>query len=369
MPRPNLLPMLFALLLTPLSPALADDAAPAAKVLAARGEVIATREGAPPRPLERGSPVYSGETIITGNGEAQIRFSDQALLTLYTDTRFAIDDYRFSEETADDGRAEFSLLQGLIHTLSGKVGKRRPERYKLETSMAVLGLRGTDFRVLLDHQLHVSLLEGAVELTNQGGSLLVEGGQNAVVSAIDVAPRMTRRVIDPAPFRWRPTPLPTTSAQTDGVGEQATPVSNEGSADVPGGPQPPPPRQDAPPPRAEEPPHPGHPGLPDHGAPPPPDALGIPDHGEPPEPAEPPPPAAPPPRTHDLEEQLREPRPPGPEPRPQGPTPPGATSPTTPPAPRPGPLPQPGGAHPPSNQPTPGAPPGGPPGGATRPPR
>ncbi|MBF0379904.1 MAG: FecR domain-containing protein [Magnetococcales bacterium] len=169
----------------------------AAVVLAARGEVSAVIKGEQPRNLKRHSLLYSGETIVTKNGEAQVQFTDGCLLTIYRDTRFVIDDYQFANKKQKN-RANFSLLNGLIHTMTGTIGKDDPDNYKLETTMAMLGIRGTDFRMLKSDDLLVSMLDGKVVLSNDGGSLEVSVGQNAVVTGSDVMPRLTSRTVNPA---------------------------------------------------------------------------------------------------------------------------------------------------------------------------
>ncbi|MBF0371217.1 MAG: FecR domain-containing protein [Magnetococcales bacterium] len=167
----------------------------AAKVLAARGEVHAQEVDQAPRPLKRGALVHNGETIVTGAGEAQIRFTDGAMLTLYKNTRFAIDDYRYQAPGVDTNRAHMSLIKGAIHTLTGKIGKNRPREYKLKTSLAMLGIRGTDYTALLAKTLHVSVNDGAVVLQNDGGELVVEAGQNALVTTLKMAPKLTKKRI------------------------------------------------------------------------------------------------------------------------------------------------------------------------------
>ena len=69
--------------------------------------------------------------------------------------------------------------------------------------MAVLGLRGTDYRLLMDKYLHLSLLEGRIFLSNGKGSLLVKGGQHALVKGFNHSPKLTRQSINPDSHRWR----------------------------------------------------------------------------------------------------------------------------------------------------------------------
>src|SRR3954466_11576122 len=49
-----------------------------------------------PRSLRKGAEINSGETVITGdNGRTQVRFSDGGYISLQSNTRFRIDEYRY----------------------------------------------------------------------------------------------------------------------------------------------------------------------------------------------------------------------------------------------------------------------------------
>nr|CRH07378.1 Conserved exported protein of unknown function [Candidatus Magnetococcus massalia] len=196
--------MLGFSLLMAYSPA-ASAAQEAARILAARGEVVATTAGAgadkPQRPLQRGSGVFSGEQVITGpQGRAQLRFSDGMLLTLDSKTRFAINDYLYRKDRAKD-RAFLQLEQGSLHLLTGSIPKSRQEGFKLETTLAILGVRGTDFSAHLGKQLQVSVRSGLVSVTNQAGSLLLKAGQSATVVGANIIPRLANAPLMPGSIR------------------------------------------------------------------------------------------------------------------------------------------------------------------------
>lgn len=148
----------------------------AGTILAISGDVVA-EQGGEQRRLERLSTVNSGDTVITGEGQVQLRFEDGALLTLYSDTRFVVDEYRYG--SGKKSRAHFSLLKGLMHTLTGEMGK---DNYKLKTRLANLGVRGTEFEVRLDNALLVSVHQGRVVVSNGGGSVEVPAGSSLRVT-------------------------------------------------------------------------------------------------------------------------------------------------------------------------------------------
>ena len=75
---------LFFFLLFLFSPVLvqAQEAAPAGRVIASSGEIKAKNSKGVTRKLQQNSPVYGGDTLITGSNSAQIRFSDGSLTSL-----------------------------------------------------------------------------------------------------------------------------------------------------------------------------------------------------------------------------------------------------------------------------------------------
>lgn len=177
----NLFSVLLVLSLFAALPALAAETA--GVILAFTGKVEVER-GAKAIPATRLAELYSGDTIAVAEGQAQLRFVDGTLLTLYPNTRFAVDEYRYGKGNGD--RAQFSLVNGLMHTLTGQIDKKN---YLLKTRLANLGVRGTEYSARLDDVLHVSVNTGRVAIANAGGTLLVNAGGSAVVTSASAMPR------------------------------------------------------------------------------------------------------------------------------------------------------------------------------------
>ena len=78
-----------------------------------------------------------GDAIERPRRSAQLRFSDETLVALRAKSRFHVADYRFGG--ADDGAstAVFALLQGGLRTITGLIGRGRPERYRMTTPLAL----------------------------------------------------------------------------------------------------------------------------------------------------------------------------------------------------------------------------------------
>ncbi len=178
-----------------LGTALADDAA---KVDFALGEVVAVQSDGTRRQLSRGGKVSSGETVDTGTGRAQLRFSDGAMVSLQPQTQFRIDAYEFKGQPDGSERGFFSLLKGAMRTITGAIGKTDRKAYRLDTAVATIGIRGTEYAVAYGNSITVTTNSGLVEVCNSAGCLLVEAGQSAFVPDANTLPLLTRRsALDP----------------------------------------------------------------------------------------------------------------------------------------------------------------------------
>ena len=145
------------------------------------------------RDASRGSTLSVGETVDTLDGRVQLRFNDGASVSLQPGSRFRVDEFRFSAQGGkvhDSDRGFFSLLKGGFRTLTGLLGKERREQYKVETGVATIGIRGTDYAAALsDRGLVLSTFEGLVEVCNQTGCEQVAPGETVLVSGPESAPR------------------------------------------------------------------------------------------------------------------------------------------------------------------------------------
>lgn len=168
-------------------------AAEAAKVDFVLGDVSAVQADGARRALARGESVSAGEMVDTGGGRAQLRFTDGAMVSLQPQTQFRIDAYEFKGQADGSERSFFSLLKGALRTITGAIGKTDRKAYRLDTAVATIGIRGTEYAVAYGNSITVTTNSGLVEVCNRAGCLLVEAGQSAYVADIEKAPVLTTR--------------------------------------------------------------------------------------------------------------------------------------------------------------------------------
>lgn len=155
------------------------------------------------RVLAKDDKVYPGEVITSGtNTYVNLRFSDGGFILLRPNTRFVIEDFAADAQTVATAaktepakekaapalrpvpssapdiaaaptarRAFLRLLKGGFRAVSGLIGKADPAEYRINTPVATIGIRGTDYWVVYcdaacagDKALQDGLPEGASAL-------------------------------------------------------------------------------------------------------------------------------------------------------------------------------------------------------------
>ncbi|GAB6070482.1 hypothetical protein JCM30760_15790 [Thiomicrorhabdus hydrogeniphila] len=97
-------------------------------------------------PIKIGTKVETTDTIRThSNTLLQIIFIDKTAITLGANTLFSVQSYQFGNTA--NSKAEFSLVQGFYKAVSGKIGKLAPQRFKIKTKNATIGIRGTTYSI------------------------------------------------------------------------------------------------------------------------------------------------------------------------------------------------------------------------------
>jgi ferric-dicitrate binding protein FerR (iron transport regulator) len=110
------------------------------------GEVRVGKDGARTAP-QSGDAVRAGQRITTGrDGAASMVLKDGTVLTLGPNTTTDLNQFQY-DTTTQEGNFAVELLQGSLRVVTVLLAKVNPERFKVKTPTAVVGVRGTDFIV------------------------------------------------------------------------------------------------------------------------------------------------------------------------------------------------------------------------------
>lgn len=186
------------------------------------GPLLAKKADGAVRILSMRSEVESGDTLVTEkNTYAMVKFIDNGEITLKPATTFKVENFAYDAGKPDGDNASFSLVKGGLRSVTGLLGKRNKEKFAMKTPSATIGIRGTTFIAewvepseqavaareaylmastaalgdvypmqplmlaqgpvalpgVLPPGLYVSVIDGLINVVNQGGSLSFAPGQ------------------------------------------------------------------------------------------------------------------------------------------------------------------------------------------------
>jgi hypothetical protein len=172
--------------------------------------VTATGPDGTARTLGRGAQINVGDTVSTSEGRAQLRFVDGAFVSLQPGTQFKIDEFNYSGQADGTEKGFFSLLRGAMRTVTGAVGRTNRDAYRVTTSTATIGIRGTEFLADVSNSLTLFVGGGTVSLVNAAGTFIVQAGQSAFVQNQNSAPQIVfeKPVLPPPAAQQGTTPPP-----------------------------------------------------------------------------------------------------------------------------------------------------------------
>lgn len=110
------------------------------------------------------SQLTVGQTISTsGNGYVFLRTKDGSLLIVRPNSSITIEDYDYRPNQPSENRMRYKLNYGVVRSISGEGLEANKSAYRMNTPMAAIGIRGTDFVVSASqNETLVSLNVGSV---------------------------------------------------------------------------------------------------------------------------------------------------------------------------------------------------------------
>lgn len=143
------------------------------------------------------SELYSGDTLITSaNTITQLKMLDGSLFELGPNTEFSLDKFSLPDSTTNSnsqssiidktGQVITTLIKGVARIVTGKIGQNDRSRFVTQTSIASIGIRGTDYTLRYCEadcgQLKgtsVAVIDGGINLNNEAGQVELKKGEFA----------------------------------------------------------------------------------------------------------------------------------------------------------------------------------------------
>jgi len=173
------------------------------------GVIQASRADGTSRMLSVKSEIREGDTLKTErNTFARIKFVDGGEVVLRPETVFKVEAYAYKPVPVPGQKdnVSFNLLKGGIRSVTGLLGKRSPDAFKINTATATIGIRGTHFGALLcnndcaniptisghppENGLHTDTAQGRTVISNAGGSVEVPAGSFSYTPSPTAAPKL-----------------------------------------------------------------------------------------------------------------------------------------------------------------------------------
>lgn len=113
--------------------------------------------------ITRGQRIRAGDRIETAEGgHVHIRFVDGGLVSVRPLSRLFVEEYR-NANGGSLAAIKFQLEEGVIRSVTGKWGEASRDRFRLNTPIAAIGVKGTDFVVKVEKdRTFASVISGAI---------------------------------------------------------------------------------------------------------------------------------------------------------------------------------------------------------------
>ena len=147
------------------------------------GRVTARDVNSQAQQLQINSQIFEGDRIETEIGaRVQILMDDGAEVYLKEDSVIKISEYVITSGYGKESSSILDLLRGGLRKITGSIGASSLANYQVQTGLATIGIRGTDYVIKLcklddctqtvsrndpDAKLHAVVLEGAITLTTE----------------------------------------------------------------------------------------------------------------------------------------------------------------------------------------------------------
>src|SRR5258706_2477411 len=159
-------------------------AAPAGQITQSSGYVAVSSPQSAPKSVGSGEPVDGGQTVTVGkDARAVIRFQDGQVIALQSKSIFKVNRYKYDQAAPEKGESFFSLLQGGLRAVTGLIGSSNKAGWKLASPTATIGIRGTDFMVVVNQGVFLKVDAGAISATNSAGTAAFSAGPTPSVAS------------------------------------------------------------------------------------------------------------------------------------------------------------------------------------------
>jgi len=129
-------------------------------------------------PVDKGTPIEQQDLIETmKNSKVQVILNDDTVITIGPTSSYYFEAY----EDKTDTHVMMELKHGFFKIVTGKIGKIAPERFKVKTKAATIGIRGTQFMASVqDEHETIACSKGSLVVETQTRTFELPAGMMLV---------------------------------------------------------------------------------------------------------------------------------------------------------------------------------------------
>jgi hypothetical protein len=110
----------------------------------------------------------------------KIVLKDKTQITLGENSSLNISKFLYSEKNKSQNGVNLNFFKGTFKSVTGRIGKLNPKKFKLKTKNASIGIRGT---TVVGDQNKIACTSGLISVTSAGVTQMVRAGQMTQVQA------------------------------------------------------------------------------------------------------------------------------------------------------------------------------------------
>lgn len=139
--------------------------------------------------IEAGAKVRVGDRVFTeAGGHVHVRFVDDALVSVRPSSTLDVVRYDYDASKPENSAVKFELSEGVARAISGEAAKSARERFRMNTPIAAIGVRGTDFVVSANSRSTRALVnEGAIVMAPYSSECSSEALGPCAVDAVELS--------------------------------------------------------------------------------------------------------------------------------------------------------------------------------------
>ncbi len=152
------------------------------------GQVWAQTKGQRQRQLGINDPVFEHDMISTERySSIKIKLRDESRFELGPEARFEIKEFRYKQkkeeaEEEEEESVSMSILRGAFRFVSGLIAKKKPRSMSVSTTVATIGIRGTDVvgevtatsAIIILKEPEDPTQKTAIEVSNKFGTVTID---------------------------------------------------------------------------------------------------------------------------------------------------------------------------------------------------